>query len=289
MANRSILGTALLLAGFMTITPNATGQPRKALNHSDPAVEMASGIRTDRLSPKQLRVWAAIERIVFAKDRSGRFIHPKLRSLWQQAETSGHVIHVEMPGPRDDLDGRAGRFVIERFDPDGKSHTAVIRLCLPVIDGAVTDRIFRRTDGFIPFKGLGKEERYAEVLAHELAHAVWFLSDLRHARLMGDLDSEVDEFYNRRRHVAHGAAWDEQMERHLDRIESLTTEIERPAETAEKEIWQELLQNRPRKSDVTVSITAGKAAASAFKEVVIPGQDVSVTSTGLIASLLSTK
>jgi hypothetical protein len=79
------------------------------------------------------------------------------------------------------------------------------------------------------------------------------------------------------------------MERHLDRIESLTTEIERPAETAEKEIWQELLQNRPRKSDATLSIAAGRAAASAFKEGVIPGQEVSVTSTGLIGSLLSTK
>jgi hypothetical protein len=204
-------------------------------------------------------------------------------------ETSGHVIRVEMPDPKDNLDDNAGRFVIERFDPDGKEHTAVIRLCLPIIDGAVIERSVRRTGDFLPFEGLRREERYAEVLGHELAHAVWFLSDQSHARLMEDLHSEVDGFYSRRRHVAHGAAWDEQMERHLDRIESLTTEIERPAETAEKEIWQELLQNPPRKSDVTVSITAGRAAASAFKEGVIPGQDVSVTSTGLIASLLSTK
>jgi hypothetical protein len=58
MATRSISGIALLLAAITVTLPNATAaeQPRIALNRSDPTVETASSIRTDRLSPKQLRV-----------------------------------------------------------------------------------------------------------------------------------------------------------------------------------------------------------------------------------------
>lgn len=246
MANRSILGTVLLLAALMAIVPRARAEerPLKAWNHSGSTDRVASGIRTDRLSAKQLRVWEAIERIVFLKDPSGRFIHPKLQSLRQWVESSGHVVYVEFPGLRENLEHHAGRFVIERFDPEGKTHTAVIRLCLPIIEGAAIERRIGSTDGFVPFEGLGREERYAEVLGHELAHAVWFLSELRHARLMEDLDREVDEFLNRRRQAAHGAGWDEQMGKQIDRIEVLTTEIERPADSAEEEVWKELIGGR---------------------------------------------
>ncbi len=99
-------------------------------------------------------------------------------------------------------------------------------------------------EGFIQYEGLSREERYAEALGHELAHAVWILGDRSHARLIEALDREVEEFNNRRREAVHGVAWDEQTRQVLRRIESLTTEIERPAETAEAEVWQEMRQSR---------------------------------------------
>src|SRR5213593_216737 len=111
MANRSISWRAVLLAVFLATMPNSRAQERlyAASSPSNPTVEMPSGIRTDRLSPRQLRVWRAIEAIVFAKDGSGRLSHPKLHSLWQWAETSGHVIYVQLVEPRDRWTHAAGK------------------------------------------------------------------------------------------------------------------------------------------------------------------------------------
>src|SRR5205823_4274273 len=134
--NRSISWLAVLLAAFLVNMPNSRAQERlrTASNSSNPTVEIPPGIRTDSLSPRQLRVWRAIEAIVFAKDGPGRISHPKLHSLWQWVETSGHVIYVQLVEPRDRWDHEAGKFKVEKFDSDGQKHQAAIRLCLPVID-----------------------------------------------------------------------------------------------------------------------------------------------------------
>ncbi len=227
------------------------GEP-KAVSISDPGAEMVTGIHTDRLSPQQLRVWETIKRIVFAKDTSGRFSHPKLLSLWQWVETSGHLIYVELPDPRDRCNHQAGRFRIEKADPGRQKYIAVIRLCLPVIDGARVRKRARNMDGFIQYEGLSREERYTEALGHELAHALWILGDRSHARLIEALDREVEEFNNRRREAVHGVAWDEQARQSLSKIQSWIGEIETPAETAEVEVWQELLKGRGAKSDISL-------------------------------------
>lgn len=225
--------------------PDAAAQERipTPAHLSEPAVETAPGIRTDRLSPRQLRVWETIKRIVFAKDASGRFSHPKLHGLWQWLETSGHVVYMELPDPKDRCDHQAGKFHVEKADPEGERHIAVIRLCLPVIDRARVKERARGEYGFIHYEGLAKEERYAEALGHELAHAVWTLSDRNHSRLIEAVDTEVEEYYSRRREVAKGVARDEQARQHLGRIKSLIGEIEAPADTAEAEIWQELKES----------------------------------------------
>ncbi len=216
----------------------------EASNLVDMAAPASPGIRTDRLSPKQLRAWKAIEAIVLATDESGRVRHPRLHSLWQWAETSGNVIHVELPDPKARCDHQAGKFVLEKPGFDGQKPTAVIRLCLPVIDGALVRKRTRDADGFVRFEGLGKEERYAEILGHELAHAFWTLGDQSHALLTDDLKREVEEFDTWRRQALAGAAWDERARQLMRRIESLTAEIERPADSAEAEIWKELLESR---------------------------------------------
>ena len=290
MASRSISWTAVLLGTLLAAAPGARAQERlhQASTPADRMANVTPGIRTDRLSPRQLRVWKAIEGIVHAKDGSGRPKHKKLHSLWQWTETSGHVIQVELADPKARGDHQAGEFMIEKADPDGQKHLAVIRLCLPVIDEALIRKRVRGANDFVRFEGLGKRERYAEILGHELAHAVWVLGDQNHVRLLEDLNREVEEYDRCRRRAVHGTASDEHGRQVLRRIESLTTEIERPAETAEKEIWQELLESRRGKSEVTVTNAAGRTPGKALNEVVVPEQGVLVTSTGLIASLLST-
>jgi hypothetical protein len=243
---------ALLLAISVTTLLDAMAEerPRGPLNPSNSILDTAPGIRTDRLSPRQLRVWHAIGRIVFARDSSGLFSHPRLHSLWQWVEASGSVVQVELPNPKARGDHQAGRFKIEKSDPSGARHTAVILLCLPVIDRALVRKRAPGAEGFVRFEGLHKEERYAEILGHELAHAVRVLGDPGHALLIEDLDREIEAFDSRRHPGAHREAWDQPTLQHLKRIESLTATIERPAETAEEEIWRELRESRPGKSEI---------------------------------------
>ena len=182
--------------------------------------------------------------MVFARDASGRLNHPKLHNLWRSVETSGNVVHVELPAPKALCDREAGKFLVEKRGLDGQKHIAVIRLCLPVIDEALVRERAGDSEGFVRFKGLSKKERYAEILGHELAHAVWTLADQNHARLLEELNAEVERFERSRRRALHRTALDEQEWHHLRKIESLMTEIESPAEIAEAEIWKELLERR---------------------------------------------
>jgi len=216
----------------------------RASNPADPLEPTDPCISTDRLSRKQLRTWKAIEAMVFARDASGRLKHSMLHSLWQSVETGGNVVHVELPSSGALSDREAGKFIVEKFSPNGHKHIAVIRLCLPVIDEALVSERTPGPDGFVRFKGLGKKERYAEILGHELAHAVWTFADQNHARLLEELNAEVERFERSRRRALHRTALDEQEWQHLRRIESLMTEIESPAELAEAEVWKELLERR---------------------------------------------
>jgi hypothetical protein len=246
MASGGISWSALLLAVWVPAVPGIKAGQRlpEASNPVDLIDPTPPGIRTDRLSAKQLRVWKAIEAMVFAKDASGRLNHPKLHNLWRSVETSGNVIHVELPAPKALCDREAGKFLVEKRGLDGQKHIAVIQLCLPVIDEALVRERAGDSEGFVRFKGLGKKERYAEILGHELAHAGWTFADQNHARLLEELNAEVERFERSRRHALHRTALDEQEWQHLRKIESLMTEIESPAEIAEAEIWKELLEHR---------------------------------------------
>lgn len=217
-----------------------------ASNHADPMEPTDPCIRTDRLSPRQLRTWKAIEAMVFARDAAGRLKHRMLHSLWQSVEAGGNVVHVEFPPSGALGDREAGKFVVEKSSPDGHKHIAVIRLCLSVIDEALVSERTPGPDGFIRFQGLGKKERYAEILGHELAHAVWALGDQNHARRLVELDALVEEFERSRRRSLHDTALDEHEWQLLRRIESLMMEVEGPAKMAEAEIWKELLEGRKK-------------------------------------------
>jgi hypothetical protein len=113
---------------------------------------------------------------------------------------------------------------------------------LPTIERAAVDEGERRKDGCLPFAGLRNIERYAEVLGHELAHAATVFGDREFLMLYQDLEREAGEYQvclaGRDRH-------DEELELRLNRIQRLSREFERPAQSVELEIWRELLNGGP--------------------------------------------
>jgi hypothetical protein len=227
----------LMLSGLAESNARAQDSARQ---NSAPA----TNIIADRLTSKDLRRWNAIKRIVFAEDIEGQPLHPTLRRLWDHLERSGHVIYIEMRGMGHAISNTAGVFHIERFDPEGVKHVAVIRLYPEIIDRAYVGPTTARSDGFIPFQGLGKEERYVEVLGHELAHAVDILSDLARARVVKEVVQETNELfllYGRRYGYANIGS---EMQRRIAIRDALLKELEEPAEAAEMLVWKEILWSR---------------------------------------------
>lgn len=203
----------------------------------------AGAIITGRLTDKDLRRWNAVERIVFAEDADGQPLHPTLRGLWEQIERSGHIVYIEMRGAGRAVSNIAGNFHIEHFDPEGLRHVAVITLYPGNIDRAYVGPKIAR-EGFIPFQGLSREERYAEVFGHELAHAAHILGDLTRARMVEELVRQTNELfldYSRRNGYANLET--EMMER-IARRDEFLKELEEPAEAAEMLIWREIISGR---------------------------------------------
>jgi hypothetical protein len=111
---------------------------------------------------------------------------------------------------------------------------------LPAIDCAASGPGAARRNGFVPFAGLGKKERYAEVLGHELAHAAWGLVDAERTRLTLTLPGEVARasrfVFAAKKEGLRGDGVERARE-----LERLSREVEKPAEAAEEAIWAELL------------------------------------------------
>lgn len=207
----------------------------------------ATNIITDRLSGKDLRRWESIKRIVFAEDFEGQPLHPTLRGLWEKLGRSGHTIYIEMRGMGRAISNTAGVFHIERLDPEGVKHVAIIRLYPETIDRAYIGPT-AGAEGFIPFQGLSKEERYAEVLGHEMAHAVHILSDLPRARMVKEVVQETNElFLSYGRQYGYANVGPE-IQRRIAIRDALLKELEEPAETAERLVWREILWSREARS-----------------------------------------
>ena len=218
-----------------------------AQDSARPNSAAATNIITDRLTDKDLRRWEAIKRIVFAEDIEGQPSHPTLRGLWEKLERSGHIIYIEMRGRGRAISNTAGIFHIERLDPEGMRHVAIIRLYPEVIDRAYVGPAAGE-EGFIPFQGLSREERYAEVLGHEMAHAVHILSDPARARMVKEVVQETNElFLSYGRQFGYANVGPE-MQRRIAVRDALLKELEEPAEAAERLVWRELLWGREARS-----------------------------------------
>ena len=140
-----------------------------------PPVAAGGGLLLDRLSKGDLRLWRSIEEIVAASDPAGVPRSPTLRRLWEWARASSHVLQIEIVAPSRLATGMAGTFRVDSVDPAGLRHVAVIDLCPGNIQRARASLGPNSVLSFVRFDGLNDAERYAEVLAHELAHAEYFL------------------------------------------------------------------------------------------------------------------
>jgi hypothetical protein len=242
MSSRQILSavTIWMMMAFIFYTAEAqVVRPRRTI---------ATGILTDRLSTKQLERWRKIERIVFAVDAEGQILHPVLHALWKWADTSGHAIYIEFREPYNPISGAAGSFRIERFDPTGQCHIAVIGLNITTIDHAHIGPDVTRLDGLIPFEGLGKEERYAEVLGHELAHAEDILSNLERARLVEEyIEQTNDLVLSQLKASVKGYLLGAEMRQRLFIRDCLLRGLEAYADMVETLVWRELIDGQPTK------------------------------------------
>jgi len=98
-----------------------------------------------------------------------------------------------------------------------------------------------RDNRFIPFEKLrSKNLRYAEVLGHELVHALLIPMDPEYARHYHEPEREVAELRLDRRLVKWELA-DEETRARLIKIRELSAEVERRPEAVEVDIWRELL------------------------------------------------
>ncbi len=244
MARKSGFLRMAAFAGLLATMPKAMAQHMVGVGIPDVSIaasNAATGIRTDRLSPRQLRAWNAIREIAFARDRLGRLLHPRLGELWQSVETSGHQVFIEFPGGVKMLSSKAGEFAIEKLDPSGRPHVVKIMLFLSTIDRAFAGKDVPRSASFAPLAGLGRKARYAEILGHELSHVAALFSDPGYLRLLTERDREVSELSVLRSGLNDSTSVQE-IQKHAERVELLVRELEKSAVAAEVEIWHELLK-----------------------------------------------
>jgi len=204
----------------------------------------SSGLILSRLSVKELDLWKEMERIVFAEGADRRPLHPTLRGLWEWVETSDHAVFIQIARSSRTTSTTAGSFAIERFDPKGEKHIAAIKLNLSSIDRAYVGPITARDNGFIPFEGLSKKERYVEVLGHELAHAVHILRDLERARKVEEMVEETNEILLSQRRNRRVNLLAPEMNRRLSRRDALLKDLEEHAEEMEYVVWRELIAGK---------------------------------------------
>jgi hypothetical protein len=213
---------------------------------ADPAPAMTTGIVLDRLTDKELRQWRSIEYLVDASAPNGAARYPTLRGLWQWAAQSGNAIYIELSSPDCAARGTAGKFLIERVDPQAARHIGVIRLCLANIDRSLPGGGGTRADGFVRFAGLRKRERHAEVLGHELAHAGYDFASPERARMVHERVETVSAQFVIHRAEHGNEPLDAALQQRLKERDALLEELEAQADSIELLVWRELAKHRAK-------------------------------------------
>ena len=193
-------------------------------------------IRTKQLKGRQLRTWKAIVGIALAVDREGQPLNPTLHRLYREVDSSVHEVRIELPRTSGSS-AIAGRFRIEAVGEDGRCQAAII-LNLRTIDRVLTGSPDAQ---LVTFEDLGRTERYAQVLGHELAHAAWTFADPERVRVVAEVQRRSHELA--RRAQTEGTAADGFREQ-VDEVERLARRLEEPALAAEAAISAELRASR---------------------------------------------
>ncbi len=241
MVPESIFCTAALMMNLLAL-------PSQSSVRDIPNLTKEGAFHTERLSPRQIRLWNAIQRVAAAQDSQGSPLHPTLDGLWRAVEHSGHLVFIELITDKERASNVAGETVVEKFDPTGRMHSLRIKLFIATIDRAYGGELPPREGlEFVPFAGLRHETRYAKVLGHELAHIEKALRDPEYLHLLQEICMEQSA-------IAAGIDADGQrlselvLKERVDRVWPLVLESERPALAAEAQIRRELLVNSPGRS-----------------------------------------
>ena len=239
MVPESIICTAALMMNLLALPPRSITREAAGLPGAGP-----TAFRTDRLSPRQIKLWNAIRKIALAQNPQGRPLYPTLDGLWRSVEQSGHLVFIELITDRERASCVAGETVFEKFDPSGRMHSIRVRLFIPTIDRAYGgEQASREGFEFVPFSGLSHERRYAKVLGHELAHIEKALSDPDYLHLLREICAEQSA-------IAAGIGRDGErlsltaLQERSDRIWPLVLESEKPALAVEAQIRRELLAGK---------------------------------------------
>lgn len=233
-----ILLTSLMMLGFSgTEAGSQDGQKR---------VEEAGGIVPLTGNRRERQQWQEIVDMIRLEDEEGRPVHPTLKRLWEWLEGSGHTIYIDMRKRRGAINV-AGSFALRKFDPKGGRHVGVIRLNLSNIDQAIVADRNRLRNGLIPFEGLGRVERYAEVLGHEMSHAVHILSDHALGRSVIDLVDRTNEMLLDRNRKRGLESIGTDFRARLSERDELLRRLESRAGDIEKIVWSELHQAHARR------------------------------------------
>ena len=239
------MSRSCLLAAALAVLliPFVEAREPKCATSSSPRF---TGLLTNRLSNKEMERWKEVERIVFAEDANRQPLHPTLRGLWEWIETSGHTVYVEFVRNNHVISCTAGEFLIEHLDRSGENHIAAIQLNLTNINDAYVGAETKRPNGFVPFLGLKKEERYAEVLGHELAHAVHILTSLERARAVVEFVQKTNQLLLSRHPRQKKSGLAPELKHRVSKRDALLQKLEEQAEEMEKVVWAELAAHKTK-------------------------------------------
>jgi hypothetical protein len=223
----------------------ASNVQAQTIRRDDAGSDLASGVLLDRLSARHHKTWHAIRKVIYAGDADGKPLHPMLTSLLEQLQTSNHSVYLEFDDSRAGCRCTAGEFSIERVDPEGSRNVAVIKLYLRIIEQAPAPARANPKHVFAPLAGLNKLDRYAEVLGHEMAHAVDILFSPERAKRVDEAFKKSDQVIQQRLHP--NGKIEPQMERALQERDAFLQELEKPAGIAEAIVWRELVESRRKR------------------------------------------
>jgi hypothetical protein len=135
----------------------------------------------------------------------------------------------------------AGVFRVESPDLAGLRHVAVIRLCPSNIQRAKVGTSPDAVQAFARFDGLTEAERYAEVLAHELAHAEYSLENPERLAEIEAAQTTIAEVFSRSARGAKPVY--EELVRRCEKPLAVLAAGEAHAESVEAVVLRELAGN----------------------------------------------